>query len=120
MGDWMELPDSAAAEEAGEKSLNGLRSGDPPGADELLADHLAVFADGAVWDLGPAQIDADSDGVADSLTRDVDGLLTVYTDTDSDGLVDRITELDASGLCAVHDLDADTGCWQPTVLGRLD
>lgn len=120
MDDWVELPGSGAVEGAGEKSLSGLGSGDPPDAGGMLADHLSVFADGAVWDLGPAQIDADSDGVADSLTRDVDGLLTVYTDTDSDGLVDRITELDSSGLCAVRDLDADTGRWQPTVLGRLD
>ncbi|MFT3660864.1 MAG: hypothetical protein QM809_05555 [Gordonia sp. (in: high G+C Gram-positive bacteria)] len=120
MSDWMDLPGASTGDEGGEKSLSdpvGAGLVDPDGA---LESHLWVFQDGAVWDLGPAQLDADSDGVPDSLTRGADGLLTVYTDTDADGRVDRITELDPTGRCAVHHLDAGTGRWQPTTLGRLD
>lgn len=121
MNDWLDLPGNDHLDPPGEESLIDSGQGDIEGVGGPgLDDHLWVFDDGSVWDLGPAQLDADSDGVADSLTRGTATHLTVYTDTDADGRVDRITELDPSGHCAVSDLDPATGTWHPTQLGRLN
>ena len=48
-------------------------------------------------DLGPADIDTDADGIADSLTRPGPDGMAVYTDSDADGRVDLITEIGADG-----------------------
>lgn len=116
-----DLADFDANDGAGEESLSTADPGfvvDP--AAGPLHDHLWVFDGDTAWDLGPASVDADDDGVADSLTRGTAEQLTVYTDTDADGCVDRITELDPSGRCAVSDLDPATGLWRATHLGRLE
>ncbi len=120
MDDWSDSVE-ADGPGVGEESLSGVvEAVDAGGAGPPLHDHLWVFDGDTAWDLGPAQLDADADGLNDSLTRGAAGQLTVYTDTDADGRVDRITELDPSGSCAVSDLDPDTGVWRPTRLGRLE
>lgn len=116
---WSDPADSGAAG-GGEESLSGVDDGGGAAGGGPLHDHLWVFDGDTAWDLGPAQLDADADGLNDSLTRGTVEQLTVYTDTDADGRVDRITELDPSGSCAVSDLDPDTGVWRATRLGRLE
>ncbi|GAA3950301.1 DUF6802 family protein [Gordonia caeni] len=120
MNDWGEPAGSGALGDGGEESLSGSDLDGGNGERGALDDHLWILAGETVWDLGPAQLDADADGVPDSLTRGADGQITVYTDTDSDGRVDRITEMDPTGRCSVSDLDPDTGLWQASVLGRLE
>lgn len=82
-------------------------------------DHLWMHSDGRIWDLGPADVDTDDDGLPDSLTRTGDGGLTVYTDSDRDGQVDKITEVDAEGTYASRELDPGSGTWVATDTGRL-
>ncbi|WAC58119.1 hypothetical protein OVA31_13275 [Gordonia sp. SL306] len=82
-------------------------------------DHLWMHSDGRVWDLGPADVDTDDDGVRDSLTRSGAGGMTVYTDSDHDGQVDKITEIDAQGMFSSRTLDPQSGAWVPTDTGRL-
>ncbi|GAA3704427.1 DUF6802 family protein [Gordonia hankookensis] len=82
-------------------------------------DHLWMHSDGRVWDLGPADVDTDDDGVRDSLTRSGAGGMTVYTDSDHDGQVDKITEIDAQGMFSSRTLDPESGAWVPTDTGRL-
>lgn len=78
------------------------------------------MADGdRIWDLGPADIDTDADGVPDSLTRVGPQGVTVYTDADHDGRIDAITEVRDDGGFESRRLDADTGDWVRTDLGRL-
>lgn len=94
-----------------------------PGEDEVGTDpddHLWVHDDGRVWDLGPADVDTDADGVKDSLTRSGPDGLTVYTDSDHDGQVDRITEVGADGSFEARRLDPSSGEWIATDSGRLD
>jgi hypothetical protein len=121
MDDWSDPADLGAADGDGEDSLSGA-AGEAGVGDTArpLHDHLWVFDGDTAWDLGPAELDADADGLNDSLTRGTVEQFTVYTDTDADGRVDRITELDESGACSVSDLDPDTGMWRATRLGRLD
>lgn len=94
---------------------------DHPGTDPTSPDdHLWMHQDGRIWDLGPAELDTDDDGVSDSLTRNGPDGLSVYTDTDRDGQVDRITEVDARGEFTSSSLDPTSGNWVPTDSGRLD
>lgn len=81
--------------------------------------HLWMHQDGRVWDLGPADVDTDNDGVRDSLTRHGPDGMTVYTDSDHDGQIDRITEVDAQGTFTSSSLDHSSGAWVPTDCGRL-
>ena len=91
------------------------------GADvDSPADNLLMHDDGRIWDLGPADVDTDADGVPDSLTRSGPGGLTVYTDSDHDGQVDRITQVGSDGSFASQTLDRDTGIWVATDSGRLE
>ncbi|AZG46362.1 DUF6802 family protein [Gordonia insulae] len=82
-------------------------------------DHLFMHTDGRVWDLGPADVDTDADGIRDSLTRSGAGGMTVYTDSDHDGQVDKITEIDPEGMFSSRTLDPASGTWAPTDSGRL-
>ncbi|MFC0316428.1 DUF6802 family protein [Gordonia phosphorivorans] len=109
----LDFTETGALDGVGDESLPG-HEGAP------LDGHLWVFSGETAWDLGPARLDADSDGIPDSLTRGEDGQLTVYTDTDADGRVDRITELDPTGDYAVSHLDPETGRWWASRLGRLE
>lgn len=82
--------------------------------------NLWWYSDGTVWDLGPAEFDADGDGVADSLTSELDGSTAILTDADGDGRVDRMSVLRSDGRVAAWELtDADEE-WNPTALGRVD
>ncbi|MGV9709370.1 DUF6802 family protein [Gordonia sp. NPDC003424] len=92
---------------------------DDASGDTSPADHLWMHTDGRVWDLGPADVDTDNDGVRDSLTRSGPDGLTVYTDSDHDGQVDKITEIDAHGAFSSRSLDPLSGTWVPTDSGRL-
>lgn len=120
MNDWAELTGSGVLGDSGEESLSLPDPGGPSAGTGALDDHLWILTGETVWDLGPAQLDADADGVPDSLTRGTDGQITVYTDTDSDGRVDRITEMDPTGRCSVSNLNPETGLWQASLLGRLE
>ncbi|GAA1482037.1 hypothetical protein GCM10009624_24770 [Gordonia sinesedis] len=94
-----------------------------PGEDEPVTgpdEHLWVHDDGRIWDLGPADVDTDADGIKDSLTRTGPDGMTVYTDTDHDGQVDRITEVGSDGSYSSRRLDPTSGQWVATDTGRLD
>ncbi|MXP21923.1 hypothetical protein GIY30_11235 [Gordonia sp. HNM0687] len=90
-----------------------------PDASSGPEDHLWMHSDGRIWDLGPADVDTDDDGVPDSLTRTGDGGLAVYTDSDRDGQVDKITEVDGEGAFSSRVLDPGSGTWVATDTGRL-
>ena len=122
------------AGDGGEEHLNGA-VGAHGGAGDLVApevdplaqvpgdsveSNLWLYADGTIWDMGPAEVDADGDGRADSLTSAGGGTLTVYTDSDHDGRIDRVAQIDGSGEYVVVGLDAATGTWEPGAFGRLD
>ncbi|EON32040.1 hypothetical protein GTC6_14594 [Gordonia terrae C-6] len=89
-----------------------------PASDEL-DDHLWMHEDGRIWDLGPAEVDTDNDGINDSLTRNGPDGFTVYTDSDRDGQVDKITEIGADGEFRSAVLDPDTGEWISGGSGRI-
>ncbi len=61
------------------------------------ADSLWTYEDGSLWDLGPADFDADGDG-----------------------RVDRVTTLHTDGTVDVSDMTAERLPWSPTSLGRLE
>lgn len=91
---------------------------DDAGAD--AHDNLWWYSDGTVWDLGPAEFDADGDGLPDSLTSEVDGSSAILTDSDGDGRVDRMSVLRADGRVAAWELEASGEDWNPTALGRIE
>ncbi|MBR7193190.1 hypothetical protein KB201_13670 [Gordonia sp. SCSIO 19800] len=123
-----DLPDPARPDEA---SLFGAAEGaDPHPVDSVAAlhetpasddldDHLWMHDDGRIWDLGPAEVDTDNDGINDSLTRNGPDGFTVYTDSDRDGQVDKITEIGADGEFRSAVLDPDTGQWISGGSGRI-
>ncbi|MFT4044261.1 MAG: hypothetical protein QM673_13980 [Gordonia sp. (in: high G+C Gram-positive bacteria)] len=88
--------------------------------DGTAIENLWIHDDGRVWDLGPADVDTDADGIKDSLTRSGPDGLTVYTDSDRDGQVDKITRVAADGTFSSSSLDPDSGTWVATESGRLD
>lgn len=93
-----------------------------PGEDEVdgvVDDHLWLADGSRVWDLGPADVDTDADGINDSLTRTGPDGMTVYTDSDNDGQVDTVTHIGADGSYDARELD-DDGRWMPTDSGRLE
>ncbi|WP_246222054.1 MULTISPECIES: DUF6802 family protein [Gordonia] len=83
------------------------------------AGHLWVSQGPDVWDLGPADLDTDADGIADSLTRPGPDGMAVYTDSDADGRVDLITEVGRDGSYTTQRLDTGSGTWRSTDTGRL-
>ena len=83
-------------------------------------DNLWIVENDRVWDLGPADLDTDADGVADSLTRTGPEGMTVYTDSDRDGQVDLITEVNRDGGYRTSRLDPASGQWTATDSGRLE
>lgn len=115
----------------GESAFGESRPGEQPGgahdasagdltpADDLDS-HLWMQDEGRIWDLGPAEVDTDNDGVNDSLTRNGPDGFTVYTDSDRDGQVDKITEINANGDFRSAVLNPETGTWVPTDSGRLN
>ncbi|MGO3326805.1 DUF6802 family protein [Gordonia sp. (in: high G+C Gram-positive bacteria)] len=96
----------------------GIADAESPAAAQA-GDGLWIYDDGQLWDLGPAELDADADGVPDSITSDVSGDPVILTDTDGDGQVDRMTRLDQSGGVTVSDECDEPLPWRPTSLGRL-
>lgn len=98
------------------ETVAAIRPGPP--ADDL-DDHLWMHEDGRIWDLGPAEVDTDDDGVNDSLTRNGPDGFTVYTDSDRDGQVDKITEIGSDGEFSSAVLDPETGRWIPGDSGRI-
>jgi|GEM_PF-5644005 len=83
-------------------------------------DNLWIVENDRVWDLGPADLDTDADGVPDSLTRTGPAGMTVYTDSDRDGQVDLITEVNRDGGYRTSRLDPGSGRWTATDSGRLE
>ncbi|MFT4200353.1 DUF6802 family protein [Gordonia sp. (in: high G+C Gram-positive bacteria)] len=84
-----------------------------------VGDHLWLADAQRLWDLGPATVDTDADGIRDSLSRnDADGL-TVFTDSDRDGRVDRITRVGTDGSVTSSTYDEQTGRWSTVRPGRL-
>ena len=65
-------------------------------------DHLWLANGDRLWDLGPADVDLDGDGVADSITTIGSGEMTTYSDIDRSGWVGRITRVDVGGQVSVH------------------
>lgn len=107
------LGEDAFGEDAGPPDDGGVSSSNGP------AGHLWIRTDDSIWDLGPADLDTDADGVEDSLTRTGGEGMAVYTDSDGDGEVDRITEIDQEGRFTARHRNPDTGQWDPTDSGRL-
>jgi hypothetical protein len=91
-----------------------------PGVVGETYDNLWIVENDRVWDLGPADLDTDADGVADSMTRTGPAGMTVYTDTDRDGQVDLITEVNRDGGYRTSRLDPSSGRWTATDSGRLE
>ncbi|MFT4085596.1 MAG: hypothetical protein QM658_00325 [Gordonia sp. (in: high G+C Gram-positive bacteria)] len=120
MHEWLDSAGPDTFSGGGEEDLTTQPGAASGGVQPALSDHLWLYDDGAIWDLGPALVDADHDGVLESLTRGAAGGMTVYTDRDLDGRIDRITAVQATGETRVADLDLATGQWQSTALGRLD
>ncbi len=85
-------------------------------------DNLWIVENDRIWDLGPADVDTDADGIADSLTRPGPDGLTVYTDSDRDGQVDLITEVPdvfaVGGLTMGADPIASAVLHQGVAMGR--
>ncbi|MFT4393304.1 DUF6802 family protein [Gordonia lacunae] len=106
----------AAADPRSFESVAALH--ESPVSDDL-DDHLWMHDDGRIWDLGPAEVDTDDDGINDSLTRNGPDGFTVYTDSDRDGQVDKITEIGADGEFRSAVLDPDTGEWISGGSGRI-
>lgn len=98
-----------------------LPDGSPttPGEDSV-AQHLLLHDDGRVWDLGPALVDTDADGVPDTLTRVGTHGLVIFTDSDHDGEVDKITSISADGEYESAARDSTGGQWRATDSGRLE
>lgn len=113
---WPDAPvTTTAGEPTGAEPLSD--SGTDPAAHDPR--HLLLHDAGRLWDLGPAMVDTDDDGLADTLTRtDGDGVV-VYTDADQDGEVDTITEIGADGSYWSRSLDEQSRQWLPTDSGRL-
>lgn len=108
MEDWLGI-DSADGDDADAGSSAAAQAGDD----------LWIYDDGQLWDLGPAELDADADGVPDSITTDAAGDPVILTDTDGDGRIDRMTRLDTAGRVTVSDECDEPLPWKPTSLGRL-
>ncbi|NMO02467.1 hypothetical protein HH308_14705 [Gordonia sp. TBRC 11910] len=89
---------------------------DPPDA---LGQHLLLHDAGRVWDLGPALVDTDADGVPDTLTRVGVSGLVIFTDSDHDGEVDKVTSLAADGTYESASREGAGQPWRPTDSGRL-
>ncbi|ORM35344.1 DUF6802 family protein [Williamsia sp. 1135] len=95
-----------------------VQHAEPAPASEAY-DNLWIVENDRIWDLGPADVDTDADGIADSLTRPGPDGLTVYTDSDRDGQVDLITEVRKDGGFTSQRLDPSSGEWIATDSGRL-
>ncbi|WP_051092662.1 DUF6802 family protein [Jongsikchunia kroppenstedtii] len=95
-------------------------SPDDVGSSVSARHNLWVVENDRTWDLGPAEVDTDADGIADSLTRNGPDGLTVYTDSDRDGQIDRITQVRSDGSFVARRLEPASGRWVPTDSGRLD
>ncbi|QMU21465.1 DUF6802 family protein [Gordonia rubripertincta] len=111
-----DLPDAGAGYDPHVDSVAAVHA---ESASDDLDDHLWMHEDGCIWDLGPAEVDTDNDGVNDSLTRNGPDGFTVYTDSDRDGQVDKITEIGADGGFSSAVLDPETGEWIPGGSGRI-
>ena len=79
-------------------------------------DRVAVAVDGGSFDAGRATIDADGDGVPDTVAVDgPQGSTLYYQDADGDGVADRAWTSDSTGrVVAEYTLDAGSGAWTPT------
>ncbi|HNP58436.1 MAG TPA: hypothetical protein PK331_13980 [Gordonia sp. (in: high G+C Gram-positive bacteria)] len=92
---------------------------DAPDATGGVDEHLWLAESGRLWDMGPATVDTDADGIDDSLSRTDSTGLTVFTDTDQDGRIDLITRVEADGDVSSSIYDPATGEWSATRPGRL-
>lgn len=102
------------------ESPDGFESGDSFESAVSARHNLWVVENDRTWDLGPAEVDTDADGIADSLTRNGPDGLTVYTDSDRDGQIDRITQVRSDGSFVARRLEPASGRWVPTDSGRLE
>ncbi len=73
---------------------------------------------GRIWDLGPADLDVDADGVPDSRSTTGPDGLTIYSDSDKDGRVDVIIRVAADGSYITSLLGGD-GLWATGDVGRF-
>ncbi|MBD0860509.1 hypothetical protein IA539_04715 [Gordonia sp. zg691] len=113
-----EGPSAAPIDPAGPAVDSVAAIHEVPASDDV-DDHLWMHDDGRIWDLGPAEVDTDNDGINDSLTRNGPDGFTVYTDSDRDGQVDKITEIGADGEFRSAVLDPNTGEWISGGSGRV-
>lgn len=109
------MVDFASMDPTGD-SATGSDDGGPP---DSLTQHLLLHDAGRVWDLGPALVDTDADGVPDTLTRVGAQGLVVFTDSDHDGEVDKITSIAADGTYESSTREHAGGPWRATDSGRL-
>jgi len=86
-----------------------------PGQSEQhgAGERVAVAVDGDSFDAGRATIDADGDGVPDTVAVDgPQGSTLYYQDADGDGVADRAWTSDSTGrVVAEYTLDARSGTW---------
>jgi hypothetical protein len=79
-------------------------------------ERVAVAVDGGSFDAGRATIDADGDGIPDTVAVDgPQGSTLYYQDADGDGVADRAWTSDSTGrVVAEYALDARSGTWTAT------
>ncbi len=79
-------------------------------------ERVEVAVAGGSFDAGRATIDADGDGVPDTVAVDgPQGSTLYYQDADGDGVADRAWTSDSTGrVVAEYALDARSGTWTAT------
>lgn len=87
---------------------------DEAAVNEGAAELLSITVDGVEHGY-EATVDADGDGVADTVHVDTGDGSYSYTDTDGDGIADALTQFDADGHVSGHAVfDAATENWDAT------
>lgn len=100
-----------------EEALVGLPDAhvDPGGPGLLLDEPDGPSGAPDPIDLGPATVDSDADGHADTTVIDAPGRLVLATDLDGDARVDVVTTIAADGTAATREIPVTWGAWDEGV-----
>ncbi|MEO6879958.1 MAG: DUF6802 family protein [Mycobacteriaceae bacterium] len=110
-GDWREVS-------PGSIDVTGAAAGGGPGSTDGARD-LTIDTSQGPEGAGPATVDTDGDGVADTVvTTTSDGATLLVTDVDGDSSADVLTEVGSDGAYATYTHTGD-GEWTETDHGNL-